>query len=138
MQAAGVPIPYQLHQRNLPGLKSRRSFAGICSRRINRVATLAAKPDDEDYVSYEGEQSVFPAEAGEEVGTSVEGFGKEVKPKPSPPKEVKAVKQPDRDYVDYKEKKTVFPGEACDELGGDFCESEYQEGVFPDKVASKK
>jgi hypothetical protein len=32
----------------------------------------------------------------------------------------------------------VFPGEACEELGGDFCEPEFQEGVFPEKTSAKK
>ncbi len=39
----------------------------------------------------------------------------------------------DREYLDYNSPKTVFPGEACDDLGGEFCEPEYQEGVFQEK-----
>lgn len=39
----------------------------------------------------------------------------------------------DREYLEYNSPKTVFPGEACDDLGGEFCEPEYQEGVFQEK-----
>ncbi|WOL14313.1 hypothetical protein Cni_G23093 [Canna indica] len=36
----------------------------------------------------------------------------------------------ERDYLEYNDPKTVFPGEACDDLGGEFCEAEYQSGVY--------
>lgn len=36
----------------------------------------------------------------------------------------------DREYLDYNQPKTVFLAEACDDLGGEFCEPEYQTGVY--------
>lgn len=31
----------------------------------------------------------------------------------------------------------VFPGEACDDLGGEFCDPEYQQGVYQEAAAAK-
>ncbi|URD85328.1 hypothetical protein MUK42_27242 [Musa troglodytarum] len=36
----------------------------------------------------------------------------------------------DRDYLEYNDPARVFPGEACDDLGGEFCEAEYQNGIY--------
>ena len=36
----------------------------------------------------------------------------------------------DREYLQYDSPKTVFPAEACDDLGGEFCDPEYQKGVY--------
>jgi hypothetical protein len=102
---------------------------------------LQAQPSNQQYVDYAGNQSVFPAEACEELGgdsCAAEGVGPEVKPKPTtPPKLASAAQkkqQPEREYVDYESgNKTVFPGEACDDLGGEFCEGDYQKDVFPEK-----
>ncbi|KAJ7559238.1 hypothetical protein O6H91_04G075500 [Diphasiastrum complanatum] len=107
---------------------------------------LRATPtEQEQYVDYNSENSVFPAEACEELGgefCGVKGVGEEVKPKAAaaaeesaPPKPSAAAK--DLEYLDYNSTdKTVFPGEACDELGGKFCEPEYQKGVFPEKTTT--
>ncbi|CAM6086893.1 unnamed protein product [Calypogeia fissa] len=113
------------------------------SRRLLRVraeAESTGKPS-EQYVDYEGGSSVFPAEACEETGEGcdAEGVFKEVAPKASTSQA--AVRQkagPDREYEEYAGEKTVFPGEACEELGGEFCEPEFQKGVFPDKVQASK
>ncbi|MCO5576185.1 hypothetical protein L7F22_029993 [Adiantum nelumboides] len=105
---------------------------------------IRAQQQDQDYVKYDEKKSVFPAEACEEVGgeaCEAEGVGPEVRGSASTPKQQsssKAESGTDREYVDYKESKTVFPGEACDDLGGEFCEPEYQAGVFPEKAAAKK
>jgi hypothetical protein len=112
----------------------RRRREGGCMR-------LQAQPSNQQYVDYAGNQSVFPAEACEELGgdsCAAEGVGPEVKLNPTtPPKPASAAQkkqQPDREYVDYESgNKTVFPGEACDELGGEFCEGDYQKDVFPEK-----
>jgi hypothetical protein len=114
--------------------RRRRRREGGCLR-------LQAQPSNQQYVDYAGNQSVFPAEACEELGgdsCAAEGVGPEVKPKPTtPPKPASAAQkkqQPEREYVDYESgNKTVFPGEACDDLGGEFCEGDYQKDVFPEK-----
>lgn len=112
----------------------RRRREGGCMR-------LQAQPPNQQYVDYAGNQSVFPAEACEELGgdsCAAEGVGPEVKLKPTTPPELASAaqkkQQPEREYVDYESgKKTVFPGEACDDLGGEFCEGDYQKDVFPEK-----
>ncbi|KAH9541209.1 hypothetical protein CY35_14G049500 [Sphagnum magellanicum] len=113
----------------------------IRRRREGGCLRLQAQPSNQQYVDYAGNQSVFPAEACEELGgdsCAAEGVGPEVKPKPTtPPKPASAAQkkqQPEREYVDYESgNKTVFPGEACDDLGGEFCEGDYQKDVFPEK-----
>ncbi len=118
----------------MPVGRRRRRREGGCLR-------LQAQPSNQQYVDYAGNQSVFPAEACEELGgdsCAAEGVGPEVKPKPTtPPKLASAAQkkqQPEREYVDYESgNKTVFPGEACDDLGGEFCEGDYQKDVFPEK-----
>lgn len=99
---------------------------------------MAANPT----VDYDSSaKSVFPAEACDTVGgEACEGeIGVEVtlkadSPSPSSP----PAEGVDREYVEYaSEKKTVFPGEACDDLGGEFCEPEYQSGVYTEKQPAK-
>lgn len=111
-------------------------------RSLNVCHGQQQQQQGQDYVVYDEKKSVFPAEACEEVGgdaCDLEGVGPEVKAKASPAKKAatSSLGGQDREYIDYKEAKTVFPGEACDELGGEFCEPEYQSGVFPEKAAAK-
>lgn len=91
--------------------------------------------NDNPSVDYSSTTSVFPAEACETVGgeaCDVDMYP-EVKLKP----DANSTAQPktasdlvDREYVEYNNPKTVFPDEACDDLGGEFCEPEYQKGVY--------
>lgn len=99
---------------------------------------VQSQPTNQEYVNYAGKNSVFPAEACDEVGgdaCNVDGVGPEVKPKAAeaaPPAPKAATDGTNRVYVNYAGKKSVLAGEACDDLGGEFCEPEYQEGVGPE------
>ncbi|XP_077229299.1 CCR-like protein [Tasmannia lanceolata] len=98
-------------------------------------ATMAR---DASTVDYSSTASVFPAEACETVGgeaCDVEMYP-EVKPKAESGKAKANMgsEEVDREYFEYSEPKTVFPGEACDDLGGEFCEPEYQKGVYKEKA----
>ncbi|XP_055813895.1 light-regulated protein, chloroplastic [Solanum dulcamara] len=80
--------------------------------------------------------SVFPAEACETIGgeaCDVEMYP-ETKPKsavpPTATSNTASSESVDREYLVYNEPKTVFLAEACDDLGGEFCEAEYQTGVY--------
>ena len=98
---------------------------------------MAANP----IVDYDSSsKSVFPAEACDIVGgEACEGeIGVEVKLKADSPSPSSPAVGVEREYVEYaSEKKTVFPGEACDDLGGEFCEPEYQSGVYKEKEPAK-
>ncbi|XAR48239.1 hypothetical protein NMG60_11030992 [Bertholletia excelsa] len=90
-------------------------------------------PNDSSTVDYSSMSSVFPAEACETVG----GDACDVQMYPEvklSPEDKEARKTPsegiEREYLEYNTPKTVFPGEACDDLGGEFCEPEYQQGVY--------
>lgn len=107
-----------------------------CSK-YNKLRTPSASPQDNtSIVDYNAmTSSVFPAEACETIGgeaCDVE-MHPEVKLTPdlrsSQPRDV-SEEIIDREYLDYNTSKTVFPGEACDDLGGEFCEPEYQAGVY--------
>ncbi|KAH7516807.1 hypothetical protein FEM48_Zijuj10G0173900 [Ziziphus jujuba var. spinosa] len=98
---------------------------------------LKAAPADQDNVTFDyygSKTSVFPAEACETIGgeaCDVEMYPEvKLKPEAKKPTAGTAAEPVDRDYVEYDEPKTVFPGEACDDLGGEFCEPEYQKGVY--------
>ncbi|PON54806.1 Light regulated Lir [Parasponia andersonii] len=102
-------------------------------RRLQLKPTAAA--NDAATVDYSSITSVFPAEACETIGgeaCDVEMYP-EVKLSPEPSNTAAAttaLEPVDRDYLQYDDPKTVFPGEACDDLGGEFCEPEYQTGVY--------
>ncbi|KAF8020913.1 hypothetical protein BT93_G1354 [Corymbia citriodora subsp. variegata] len=89
---------------------------------------------DTSAVDYNSMTSVFPAEACETIGgeaCNVEMYP-EVKlkqePRSSNPRTPSELV--DREYYEYDSSKTVFLGEACDDLGGEFCEAEFQRGVY--------
>ncbi|XP_042501151.1 light-regulated protein, chloroplastic [Macadamia integrifolia] len=94
----------------------------------------AASSTDPSAVDYSSTISVFPAEACETIGG--EACAAEMYPEAKIKTEdgngvARTVPEMvDRDYVEYNEPKTVFPGEACDDLGGEFCEPDYQKGVY--------
>eukprot|EP00262_Sarcandra_glabra_P022466 TRINITY_DN9965_c0_g1_i2.p1 TRINITY_DN9965_c0_g1~~TRINITY_DN9965_c0_g1_i2.p1 ORF type:complete len:139 (-),score=14.42 TRINITY_DN9965_c0_g1_i2:365-781(-) len=96
---------------------------------------------DTSTVDYTSSTSVFPAEACDTVGG--EACDAKMYPEVKPKAEAGGTKarnvseEVDREYFEYNEAKTVFPGEACDDLGGEFCEPEYQQGVYKDKIISK-
>eukprot|EP00250_Pteridium_aquilinum_P006686 c16553_g1_i1 orf=97-567(-) len=130
-------------QNARPSLKG-ASLPLLSSKQQRRPLGVSyAEQPEQDYIVYDDKKSVFPAEACEELGgdaCQMDGVGPEVKGSvaPSEPPQLSPTSSgPDREYVDYKESKTVFPGEACDDLGGEFCEPEYQSGVFPEKVGAK-
>ncbi|KAK1365581.1 light-regulated protein-like [Heracleum sosnowskyi] len=114
-----------------------------CSK-YNRLkmpsASVSASPQDNtSIVDYNTSTSVyisvFPAEACETIGgeaCDVEMYP-EAKLTPdlkSSQPQIVSEEMVDREYLDYNTPKTVFPGEACDDLGGEFCEPEYQAGVY--------
>ncbi|XP_058092966.1 light-regulated protein, chloroplastic [Magnolia sinica] len=108
-------------------------------RRIAVSPRIKAAVPDTSTVDYSSTTSVFPAEACDTVGGEAcdAKMYPEVKPEPeaSKPKARTGSEEIDREYVEYNEPKTVFPGEACDELGGEFCEPEYQTGVYKEKTS---
>ncbi|XP_022148909.1 light-regulated protein-like [Momordica charantia] len=109
------PIPTRSIPRH-PALKSKASAVG----------------KDPSTVDYTSTSSVFPAEACDTVGgeaCDVEMYP-EVKLKPETKKGSSVSEPVDREYLQYDSPKTVFPGEACDDLGGEFCDPEYQKGVY--------
>ncbi|KAM6589792.1 hypothetical protein CsatA_012397 [Cannabis sativa] len=96
----------------------------------------ATANDTPTTVDYSSLTSVFPAEACETIGG--EACDAEMYPEVKPPPTktdatattTTTLQSVDRDYLQYDEPKTVFPGEACDDLGGEFCEPDYQTGVY--------
>ncbi|KAL5733865.1 hypothetical protein ACOSP7_031726 [Xanthoceras sorbifolium] len=90
--------------------------------------------NDSSTADYSSANSVFPAEACETLGGDAceADMYPEVKLKPETQSEKDRTTSEfiDREYQDYNGPKTVFPGEACDDLGGEFCEPEYQTGVY--------
>ncbi|CAK9144399.1 unnamed protein product [Ilex paraguariensis] len=98
-------------------------------------ADAVVASDNNPTADYSSPTSVFPAEACETIGGEAcdAEMYPEVKLKPesktnSPTKT--SSEKVDREYLEYDNPKTVFPGEACDDLGGEFCEPEYQSGVY--------
>ncbi|KAJ9709998.1 hypothetical protein PVL29_001462 [Vitis rotundifolia] len=103
-------------------------------RPLRATSKLQETPSTVDYSST---TSVFPAEACEVVGgeaCDAEMYPEvKLKAEDGNPPARSATEGVDREYLEYNSPKTVFPGEACDDLGGEFCEPEYQEGVFQEK-----
>ncbi|KAF8408505.1 hypothetical protein HHK36_007661 [Tetracentron sinense] len=99
---------------------------------IKATAAAAAMANDTSTVDYSSTASVFPAEACETIGGEAcdAEIYPEAKLKPEARSAIKAAESVDREYFEYDEPKTVFPGEACDDLGGEFCEPDYQKGVY--------
>ncbi|OVA09668.1 Light regulated Lir1 [Macleaya cordata] len=101
---------------------------------VSRCSPIKSMAVESSTVDYSSNTSVFPAEACDTVGG--EACNAEMYPevklepenKSTTPKTVSDVV--DREYLEYNEPKTVFPGEACDDLGGEFCQPEYQKGVY--------
>ncbi|KAK9276064.1 hypothetical protein L1049_005595 [Liquidambar formosana] len=89
---------------------------------------------DTSTVDYSAVSSVFPAEACETIGgeaCDVEMYPEvKLKPEDQITKAGNASELVDREYFEYDSPKTVFPAEACDDLGGEFCEPDYQTGVY--------
>ena len=89
---------------------------------------------DPSAVDYSSTTSVFPAEACETVGGEAcdAEIYPEVKIKPEAKSNTARTSSEavEREYFEYNEPKTVFPAEACDDLGGEFCEPDYQKGVY--------
>ncbi|KAF5187112.1 light-regulated protein-like [Thalictrum thalictroides] len=99
-----------------------------------RSQVMARASPENSTVDYTSKTSVFPAEACETIGgdaCDAEIFP-EVKLKAEDGSTKAKITQEsvDREYLEYNEPKTVFPDEACDDLGGEFCQPEYQKGVY--------
>ncbi|KAI3965133.1 hypothetical protein MKW92_005858 [Papaver armeniacum] len=104
------------------------------TKTTSRRYRMKANTSESLTVDYSSPASVFPAEACDTIGgeaCNVEMYP-EAKPKPEnksiAPKTTK--ESIDREYLEYNEPKTVFPAEACDDLGGEFCQPDYQKGVY--------
>ncbi|XP_057949790.1 light-regulated protein, chloroplastic [Malania oleifera] len=97
-----------------------------------KAAAAASETSTVDYGSMAS--SVFPAEACETIGgeaCDVEMYPEvKLKPEANTDTAKAASELIDRDYFEYDGPKTVFPAEACDDLGGEFCQPEYQKGVY--------
>ncbi|ERN06212.1 light-regulated protein [Amborella trichopoda] len=138
MQAAlgiATPIPITHSKASVPWASHVR--ARPFALRLPR-SSMAGETSTVDYSS---STSVFPAEACDTVGgeACAAVMYPEVKPKAqSTTSKVKTVtEEVEREYLEYNEPKTVFPNEACDDLGGEFCEAEYQKGVFKEEASPK-
>ncbi|XP_059316251.1 light-regulated protein, chloroplastic [Lycium ferocissimum] len=96
-----------------------------------KAATVSYDTSTADYSSM---TSVFPAEACEIIGgeaCDVEMYPEsKLKSSPTSTRRTTTLESVDREYLAYNEPKTVFLGEACDDLGREFCEAEYQTGVY--------
>ncbi|KAL3511501.1 hypothetical protein ACH5RR_030902 [Cinchona calisaya] len=134
MQAALSLAPTFLPlQTPTKSFKSPSKFAP--AKQTSLFKAVAAVANDNSTVDYSSTASVFPAEACETLGgeaCDVEMYP-EVKlnqglPNEKPP--TASSEQVEREYLEYNSPKTVFPGDACDELGGEFCQPEYQSGVY--------
>ncbi|RWR86936.1 light-regulated protein [Cinnamomum micranthum f. kanehirae] len=110
-----------------PSLRQQKTLS------LPRIKAPAATPETST-VDYSSTTSVFPAEACDTVGgeaCDAEMYPEvKLKAQASRTKDGVVKEEVDRDYVEYSEPKTVFPAEACDDLGGEFCEPEYQKGVY--------
>lgn len=108
----------------------------------SRLFKVTATAPDTSTVDYTSNTSVFPAEACETVGGDAcdAKMNPEVKLNPEAKSNTNktsksntnktSAEKVDREYLEYDSPKTVFPGEACDDLGGEFCEPDYQKGVY--------
>ncbi|EXB81208.1 hypothetical protein L484_013149 [Morus notabilis] len=109
------------------------SIPKLQSSRTPQLKVTVAS-NDSPTVDYSSVTSVFPAEACETIGgdTCDAKMYPEVKltPQPKNTASTDSSEPADREYLEYNGPKTVFPGEACDDLGGEFCEPEYQTGVY--------
>ncbi|XP_024021173.1 light-regulated protein 1, chloroplastic [Morus notabilis] len=98
------------------------------------VVKATAVTYDTSTVDYNSVFSVFPAEACETIGGEACWAG--MFPEAKLQQQAKSSRPTvfgehfDREYLEYTDPKTVFRGEACDDLGGEFCEYEYQKGVY--------
>ncbi|KAH6823727.1 MALE GAMETOPHYTE DEFECTIVE 2 [Perilla frutescens var. hirtella] len=83
-------------------------------------------------VNYNSTFSVFPAEACDTIGgdTCAADMHPEVKPQTEARKPSIGSEAFERQYLDYTDPKTVLLGEACDVLGGEFCDHQYQKGIY--------
>uniref|UniRef100_A0A2N9I5Y2 Light-regulated protein n=1 Tax=Fagus sylvatica TaxID=28930 RepID=A0A2N9I5Y2_FAGSY len=125
----------------LPTVSTTTKFLALPCRSMPRLQTsrctpirATGEPYDPSAVDYSSITSVFPAEACETVGgeaCDAEMYPEvKIKPEARNNKAKTSSELIDREYFEYKDPKTVFPGEACDDLGGEFCEPEYQKGVY--------
>ncbi|KAJ6800968.1 light-regulated protein-like [Iris pallida] len=142
MQAAAVCFTGAL-----PIKKSTKSLVPKTSTKIQRKtlyypkAVKVADTESASTVDYSSSlTSVFPAEACETIGgeaCNVEMYP-EAKLEASANRGEASVgsEEVEREYLEYDQSKTVFPGEACDDLGGEFCDPEYQAGVYKEKTSS--
>ncbi|CAD5193235.1 unnamed protein product [Musa acuminata subsp. malaccensis] len=118
--------PSHAHQRKQNHLQR-------CRQQLLKPRAVAVTSSETSTIDYSSSISVFPMEACEILG------GEACNARMFPEAKLAAAagsggrpasEEIDRDYLEYNDPKTVFPGEACDDLGGEFCQAEYQNGVF--------
>ncbi|RRT77159.1 hypothetical protein B296_00029125 [Ensete ventricosum] len=121
-------------------LRSTKAIAPSSSkprRRLLKPRVVAVTAPESSTIDYSSSISVFPVEACDVVGG--EACNAKMYPEvklaaaaaaSSADSRAASEEAVDRDYLEYTDPKTVFPGEACDDLGGEFCEAEYQDGVY--------
>ncbi|CAL9187412.1 unnamed protein product [Musa hybrid cultivar] len=120
-------------------LRSTKAIAPRSSkprRTFHKPRVVAVTAPESSTIDYSSSTSVFPVEACDVVGG--EACNAKMYPEvklaaaaaSSADSRAASEEAVDRDYLEYNDPKTVFPGEACDDLGGEFCEAEYQDGVY--------
>ncbi|CAL9136966.1 unnamed protein product [Musa acuminata var. zebrina] len=131
MQAAAAvcfmsPLPVRSPKASFP--TSSKPHSSLLKPRA-----VAVTSSETSTIDYSSSISVFPMEACEILG------GEACNARMFPEAKLAAAagsggrpasEEIDRDYLEYNDPKTVFPGEACDDLGGEFCQAEYQNGVY--------
>ncbi|XP_043725139.1 light-regulated protein, chloroplastic [Telopea speciosissima] len=128
-------IPTKISVATLPRSSPKLLQSSLVSRCPSIKAASSVANDTSAVIDYSSMVSVFPAEACETIGgeACAAEMYPEVKIKTEDGNDTVAKTVPemvDREYFEYNDPKTVFPGEACDDLGGEFCEADYQKGVY--------
>ncbi|XP_042441413.1 light-regulated protein, chloroplastic-like [Zingiber officinale] len=105
------------------------------SAKPHRAFIIRSTAAEKSTFDYSSTVSVFPMEAcdilgGEACDTKMFPEVKLAASDKNTAGSSVASEEIERDYLEYDDSKTVFPGEACDDLGGEFCEAEYQSGVY--------
>ncbi|XP_010250537.1 PREDICTED: light-regulated protein-like [Nelumbo nucifera] len=134
--APSISLPKTTRSFHSP-LRSPPKLETTLHSRCPSIKASAVAYDTSFTVDYSSMTSVFPAEACETIGgeaCDVEIYPEvKLKTEASSSNNVARMvsESVDREYIEYNDNpKTVFPGEACDDLGGEFCEAEYQKGVY--------
>ncbi|CAA6663988.1 unnamed protein product [Spirodela intermedia] len=140
MQAAALCFAVPLPAKGIRTLAPRRLLPTGGYRRSTHLPSLAVAAAPENLiVDYSSSTSVFPAEACETIGG--DACAVEMFPEVKPPQQAAAAaragaEEVDREYLDYSERKTL-PRRGLRRPWGEFCDPEYQQGVFNETAAAK-